>query len=74
MRCRERLAYGARAGLGQLVLTATDEQLDGLLGHLAAEARLETKRPRRRLDIAYEQLRGAAGRSAEPKTASPSGR
>ena len=71
----ERLAYGARTQLGRLVLTATDEQLEGSLGHLAAEARRETKRPRRRrLDIAYEQLREAAGRSAEPKTASPSDR
>ncbi len=43
----ERGIYGARADRGQVILTATDEQLDELLGYLAAEANHETNRRRR---------------------------
>jgi hypothetical protein len=47
--------YGARTDRARIVLRATDEQLDELLGCLAAEANHETKRRRRqRLDAAYD--------------------
>ncbi len=69
----ERVVYGARTDRARIVLSATDEHLDELLGCLAAEANHETKRRRRqRLDAAYEELsstvRGMAGR---PATAAP---
>jgi len=38
----ERVAYRARSHDGHIVLSATDEQLDELLGYLAAEAHHET--------------------------------
>ena len=69
----ERVVYAARTDRAYILLSATNEQLDELLGYLAAEANHETKRRRRqRLDAAYEELsstvRGMAGR---PTTAAP---
>jgi hypothetical protein len=57
----ERVAYGARTERGQVILTATDEQIDELLGCLAAEANhAENRRRRQRLDAAYDELSHAA--------------
>lgn len=66
--CR-RVVCGARTLDGQIVLIATQEQLDELLGCLAAEANHETNRRRRkRVDAAYDQLsdtvRNTGGRSS----------
>lgn len=53
----ERVAYRACAVDGQIVLTARQEQLDELLGYLAAEANHETNpRRRKRVNAAYDQL------------------
>lgn len=68
----ERVVYGARADSGHVVLTATDEQLDELLGYLAAEANHETNRRRRqRLDAAYDELSHAARRPIESAATPP---
>ena len=65
----ERVVYGARSHRGQVMLSATDEELDELLGYLAAEANHETNRRRRqRLDAAYDQLSNTARSMAEPTT------
>jgi hypothetical protein len=67
----ERVIYGARTHHGQILLSATDDQLDELLGYLAAEANHETNRRRQqRLDAAYNELSNAARRTATPTTAS----
>lgn len=68
----ERVAYGARTVDGQIVLTATQEQLDELLGYLAAEANHETNpRRRKRVNTAYDQLsdtvRTACGLTTAPR-------
>lgn len=68
----ERVVYAARSGHEQVQLSATDEQLDELLGYLAAEANHEADRRRRqRLDAAYDQLSNIA-RSTPESSASPS--
>jgi hypothetical protein len=68
----EAVIYAARTVSGRIVLSATDEQLDELLGYLAAEANHETNRRRRqRLDAAYDQLSSTAQGMANPATASP---
>ncbi len=68
----ECVVYGARTDGARIVLSATDEQLDELLGCLAAEANHETKRQRRRrLDAAYDQLNSTARGMAGPATAAP---
>lgn len=47
---------------GKVVLPATEDGLEELIGSLAAEANHESDRPRqRRLDLALEALNGAAG-------------
>ncbi|SOC56105.1 hypothetical protein [Ornithinimicrobium cerasi] len=47
---------------GKVVLPATEDGLEELIGSLAAEANHESNRPRqRRLDRAFEALNGAAG-------------
>jgi hypothetical protein len=67
----ECVVYGARTDRARTVLSATDEQLDELLGCLAAEANHETKRRRRqRLDAAYDEL-STARSMARPTTPSP---
>lgn len=54
----ERVIYGARSDGSQVILTATDEQLEKLLGYLASAADQETNRGRRlRLGAAYDELR-----------------
>jgi hypothetical protein len=68
----ERVVYGARVDRGQAVLTATDEQLEELLGYLAAQANHETNRRRRqRLDAAYDELSTAAHAPVRPATTPP---
>jgi len=68
----ERVVYRGRANRGQIVLTATDEQLDELLGYLAAEANHETNRRRQqRLDTAYDELSDAAHGSVRHAVTSP---
>lgn len=68
----ERVVYGARAERRQFMLTATDEQLEELLGYLAAEANHETNRRRRqRLDAAYDELSQESRRPVEPAATSP---
>ena len=68
----DRVVYGARTHHGGIVLTATDEELDELLGCLAAEANHESNRRRRqRLDAAYDQLNNSARSPAGPTTAPP---
>lgn len=53
----ERVVFGARAVDEELVLSATDDELEELLGYLAAEANHESDRRRRqRLDAGYDQL------------------
>lgn len=70
----EQVVYGARADRGQIVLTATDEQLEELLGYLAAEANHETNRRRRqRLDAAFDELSHGSRCPVEPAVASPDG-
>ncbi len=68
----EAVVYGARTVRGRTVLSATQEQLDELVGSLAAEANHETNRRRRqRLDAAYDQLSSTARSMARPTTAAP---
>jgi hypothetical protein len=68
----ERVVYRARTDHGQTALSASEEQLDELLGYLAAEVNHETNRRRRqRLDAAYDQLSNAARSMAELTTATP---
>lgn len=65
----ERVVYRARTHHGQVVLSAADDQVDELLGYLAAEADHETNRRRRqRLDAAFDELSHAARRRADPTT------
>lgn len=58
----ERLVYGIRAHhTGRAILTATDDELDELIGFLAADANNETNRRRQqRLDAAFDTLNDAA--------------
>jgi hypothetical protein len=56
----ERVIYGARNDGVRVILIATDEQLEDLVGYLATEADHETNRGRRlRLAAAYDELRQA---------------
>lgn len=58
----ERLVYRIRAGQESAVLLATDDDLDELIGQIAAEANHEPNRRRRRqLDTAFDALPRAAG-------------
>jgi hypothetical protein len=67
----ECVVYGARTDRARTVLSATDEQLDELLGCLAAEANHEINRRRRqRLDAAHDELSSAQG-MARAATAAP---
>jgi hypothetical protein len=60
----ERLVFSARAGDAGAVLAATDDDLEELIGALAAEANHEPNRRRqRRLDAAFDVLNGAAAQS-----------
>ena len=69
----ERVVYGARSDGVRVTLTATDEQLEELLGSLAAEANHETNRRRRlRLAAAYDELRNPV-RALAPQAATPAG-
>ncbi len=53
----ERLVFRARAADDKVVLIADDEELDELIGHVAAEANHETNRRRQqRLDRAFDVL------------------
>ena len=57
----ERLVFGIRAHNDGAVLAATDDDLDELIGFVAAEANHEPNRRRqRRLDAAFEALNTAA--------------
>jgi hypothetical protein len=57
----ERLVFGIRAHNDGAVLAATDDDLDELIGFVAAEANHEPDRRRqRRLDAAFEALNTAA--------------
>jgi hypothetical protein len=57
----ERLVYRAHAHGEGAILLAGDEDLDELIGYVAAEANHESNRPRqRRLDAALDALTGAA--------------
>jgi hypothetical protein len=57
----ERLVFGARAHNDGAVLAAIDNDLDELIGFVAAEANHEPNRRRqRRLDAAFEALNTAA--------------
>lgn len=57
----ERLVFGARAHSDGAVLLASDEDLDELIGYVAAEANHESNRRRqRRLDAALDALSSAA--------------
>lgn len=57
----ERLVFGIRAHKDGAVLAATDDDLDELMGFVAAEANHESNRRRqRRLDAAFEALNTAA--------------
>jgi hypothetical protein len=57
----ERLVFGIRAHNDGAVLAATDDDLDELIGFVAAEANHEPNRRRqRRLDAAFEALNAAA--------------
>lgn len=67
----ERVAYRARTLDGQIVLSATQEQLDELLGYLAAEANHETNpRQRKRVEAAFDQLSDSVRRTGGLTTAS----
>jgi hypothetical protein len=53
----ERLVFGARASKTCIVLVASEEDLDELIGYIAAEANHETNRRRqKRLDLAFAAL------------------
>jgi hypothetical protein len=57
----ERLVFAIHAGDDQAVLAATDDDLDELIGFVAAEANHETSRRRgQRLDAAFDALSTAA--------------
>ena len=57
----ERLVFGMRAHRNGAALPATDDELDGLIGFVAAEANHEPNRRRqRRLDAAFTVLTDAA--------------
>jgi len=59
----ERLVYRARSTTAGIVIEADADQLDELLGHLAAEANHEPNRRRQqRLDDAYAELAEALNR------------
>lgn len=56
----ERVVFAMRADGGRIVLTATDDELDELVGLVAAEANHETNRRRqKRLDVAFDALSDA---------------
>jgi hypothetical protein len=58
----ERLVFGARASKTGIVLVTSEEDLDELIGYVAAEANHETNRRRqRRLDLAFAALNDALG-------------
>lgn len=53
----ERLVYGAQASAKCVVLAASEEDLDELIGYVAAEANHEANRRRqKRLDVAFTAL------------------
>jgi hypothetical protein len=57
----ERLVFRIRAHNDRVVLAATAEDLDELIGYVAAEANHEPNRPRqKRLDAAFDALNSAA--------------
>ena len=57
----ERVVYGARVDRGVVVLAVTKEELEELIGSVAAEANHEPdRRRRRRLDAAFDSLETAA--------------
>jgi hypothetical protein len=66
----ERVVYRARSnGAGDVTLTATDDELDELIGNLAAEANHESNRRRQqRLDAAIEVLDQAGQKTDGPGT------
>ena len=68
----ERVVYRAGSnGDGDVMLTATDDELDELIGNLAAEANHESNRRRQqRLDAAIEVLDQAAPKPDGPGTVS----
>jgi len=56
----ERLVFGARASTTGIVLVASEEDLDELIGYVAADANHETNRRRqKRLDLAFAALSDA---------------
>jgi hypothetical protein len=68
----ERVVHRAPTVGGQIILSATDDDLDELLGYLAAEANHESNRRRRqRLDAAYDEVEQ---RSAQPRPVEDPGR
>lgn len=68
----ERVVYRARTDAGRTVLSATEEDLDELLGYLAAEANHESNRRRRqRLDDAFDELKHALQIPAEAAATAP---
>jgi hypothetical protein len=57
----ERLVFGIRARNGHAILAATDDDLDQLIGSVAAEANHEpSRRHQQQLDAAYDALSTAA--------------
>jgi hypothetical protein len=57
----ERLVFAIRARDGHAILPATDDDLDELIGFVAAEANNEpSRRPQQRLDAAFDALSSAA--------------
>lgn len=68
----ERLVFGARATTTGIVLVASEEDLDELIGYVAAEANHESNRRRqRRLDLAFAALDNALEVSPGRKRLSP---